>query len=102
MAFAYIHFNDQLEHGRLLRRFLQQGEESDQNFVDLRNLMIDMRDGADDGEQGAHNNYEELRVRFGFVDVGKSRDAFLELDSAYASSVGAFAARTQLFNRLRG
>jgi hypothetical protein len=104
MAFNHIHFNDQTQYGRQLRRVLDQAEESDDGFTDIRDLMIQMRDG--DGSQDAH--YAELTSRFGFASDAKARAAFEELDSAYSKTSGngsvtnVRAARDQLFAKLRG
>jgi hypothetical protein len=104
MAFNHIHFNDQTQYGRHLRRLLDQAEESDDAFVDVRDMMIQMRDG--DGSQDAH--YADLTSRFGFASDAKARAAFEELDSAYSKTSGngsvtnVRAARDQLFAKLRG
>lgn len=106
MAFTHIYFNDQLPHGRMLRRMLQQAEESDDLMKDIRDAMIQMRDGADNGADPS--NYAEVTTRFGFASNTKAREAFLELDSAYSKTSGdgsvsnVRAARDQLFAKLRG
>jgi hypothetical protein len=100
----HIHFNDQTQYGRLLRRMLDMSEESDDLFTDVRDVMIQMRDG--DGSQDAH--YAEVTTRFGFPSDAKSRAAFEELDSAYSKTSGngqvssVRAARDQLYAKLRG
>lgn len=104
MAFNHIHFNDQTQYGRQLRRFLDMAEESDDLFTDVRDVMIQMRDG--DGSQDVH--YAEVTSRFGFASDAKARAAFEELDSAYSKTSGngsvsnVRAARDQLFAKLRG
>jgi len=104
MAFAHISFNDQLPHGRMLRRLLNQAEESDDQFTDVRDVMIQIRDG--DGSQAAH--YAEVTARFGFATDAKAKEAFEELDSAYSKTSGngsvsnVRAARDQFFAKLRG
>lgn len=104
MAFNHIHFNDQTQYGRKLRRFLDLSEESDDLFTDIRDVMIQMRDG--DGSQDAH--YAEVTTRFGFASDAKARAAFEELDSAYSKTSGngsvsnARAARDQMYAKLRG
>lgn len=106
MAFAHIHFDDQSQYGRKLRRLLQLMEESDDLFTDVRDVMIQMRDGADNPADPA--NYAEVTSRFGFASNAKAREAFLELDSAYSKTSGngsvdnVRAARDQLFAKLRG
>src|SRR5688572_9735958 len=104
MAFAHIHFNDQTIYGRMLRRLLNNAESSDDDFTDVRDVMIQMRDG--DGSADAH--YTEVASRFGFTSDAKARAAFEELDSAYSKTSGngsvdmVRAARDQLFAKLRG
>lgn len=104
MAFSHIHFNDQLTYGRMLRRAVNASEEADDLLKDVRDVMIQMRDG--DGSQDAH--YAELTNRFGFTSDAKARAAFEELDSAYSKTSGdgsvsnVRAARDQLFSKLRG
>lgn len=104
MPFAHIHFNDQTQYGRQLRRLLDMSEEADDLFTDVRDVMIQMRDG--DGSQDAH--YAEVTSKFGFASDAKARAAFEELDSAYAKTSGngsvsnVRAARDQLFAKLRG
>ncbi len=104
MAFAHIHFNDQTQYGRQLRRFLNTSEESDDLFKDVRDVMIQMRDG--DGSQDVH--YAEVTAKFGFATDAKARAAFEEIDSAYSKTSGdgsvtnVRTARDQLFAKLRG
>lgn len=104
MAFQHIHFNDQTQYGRQLRRCLQMMEESDDLMKDVRDMMIQMRDG--DGSQDIH--YAECTTRFGFVSDAQARACFLELDSAYSKTSGdgnvssVRAARDQLYAKLRG
>ena len=104
MAFAHIHFNDQTQYGRKLRALLQKMEESDDLFIDVRDVLIQMRDG--DGSQDAH--YAEVTSKFGFASDAKAKAAFLELDSAFSKTSGngpvdnVKAAREQLYAKLRG
>lgn len=104
MAFAHIHFNDQTTYGRMLRRMLQMAEESDDLMKDVRDVMIQMRDG--DGSVDTH--YAEVASRFGFANNAKAKEAFDELDSAYSKTSGdgsvsnVRTARDQLFAKLRG
>ena len=106
MAFAHLYFNDQLQHGRMLRRTLQMMEQADDLLADVRDVMVQMRDGADNPAD--HTNYTEVASRFGFASNTKAREAFLELDSAYSKTSGngvvtnVRAARDQLFAKLRG
>lgn len=79
-------------------------EQGDDLINDVRDMMIQMRDG--DGSQDVH--YAELTARFGFVSDAQARSAFEELDSAYSKTSGngsvtdVRAARDQLFAKLRG
>ena len=104
MAFNHCFFNDALPHGRMLRRMLNQSEDADDEFTDVRDVMIQMRDG--DGSQDSH--YTEVTARFGFTSDARSRAAFEELDSAYSKTSGngsvsnVRAARDQLYAKLRG
>lgn len=104
MAFAHIHFNDTTQYGRMLRRFLNEAELSDDLFTDVRDVMIQMRDG--DGSLASH--YTNVTSKFGFTDDTKAKEAFDELDSAYSKTSGngsvsnVRAARDQMFAKLRG
>ena len=103
MALQHVYFNDQTNYGRLLRRCLSMMEESDDLMADVRDVMIQMRDG--DGSQDAH--YAEVTARFGFASDANARAAFEELDSAYSKTSGngsvsnVRAARDQLYAKLR-
>ena len=104
MAFAHIHFDDSTQYGRMLRNFLRSAEASDDQFTDVRDVMIQMRDG--DGSQAVH--YDNVASKFGFTDSAKAKEAFEELDSAYSKTSGngsvsnVRAARDQLYAKLRG
>lgn len=104
MAFNHIYFNDQTSYGRMLRRMLQMSEEADDLMKDVRDVMIQMRDG--DGSQAVH--YAEVTSRFGFTTDAKAKEAFEELDSAYSKTSGdgsvsnVRTARDQLYTKLRG
>ena len=91
-------------------------EQADDAMTDVRDVMIQMRDG--DGSQNVH--YAEVVKRFGFGDYdstqgaptdaqnAKAKAAFDELDSAYSKTSGngtvsnVRAARDQMFAKLRG
>jgi hypothetical protein len=104
MAAAHIHFDDQTQYGRKLRRALQLMEEGDDLLADVRDMMIQMRDG--DGSNAAH--YALLVTRMGFPDNATAKAAFDELDSAFSKTSGngsvsnVRAARDQLFAKMRG
>lgn len=100
----HIYFDPSSRFGSMLRRMLDQMELSDDLMTDVRDCMIQMRDG--DGSQDSH--YTEVASRFGFDTTAKARAAFEELDSAYSKTSGngsvsnVRAARDQLFAKLRG
>lgn len=116
MAFAHIYFDQSSQYGAKLRQLLNLMETGDDLFTDVRDVMIQMRDG--DGSQNVH--YAEVVKRFRFADYdptqgdptdaqnAKARAAFEELDSAYSKTSGngsvdnVRAARDQLFAKLRG
>jgi hypothetical protein len=77
MATTHINFNDQINHGRDLRRCLQQMEESHQGLNDLLLVMAQMLDG--DGSQAAHFTY--ITSKFGFDSDAKAKAAYEELNS---------------------
>jgi len=101
----HIYFDkNSSSYGLMLRKLLQQMEESDELFADIRDTMIQMRSG--DGSADAH--YSVVKTRFGFSTDADARAAFEELDSAYSKTSGdgqvsnVRAARNQLFAKLRG
>lgn len=104
MAFNHISFDPNTQYGRMLKDFLRMAEASDDLFTDLRDVMIQMRDG--DGSLAAH--YTNVTSKFGFTDDAKAKAAFDELDSAYSKTSGngsvtnVRAARDQMFAKLRG
>jgi hypothetical protein len=104
MAFTHIHFNDQEQYGRKLRRLLNLAEESDDLFTDVRALFIQMRDG--DGSQAVH--YARVTTKFGFDSDAAAKAAYDELESAYLKTSGngsvsnVRTARDQFFDKLRG
>lgn len=115
MAFNHLQFDDTTKYGRMLRNLLNQIELGDEAFVDVRDVMIQMRDG--DGSQNVH--YAEVTKRFGFGDYDVTqgapsdaqnaiaRAAFEELDSAFSKTSGngsvsnVRAARDQFIAKLR-
>jgi hypothetical protein len=116
MAFAHIYFNKNTQYGAALRRMLDTNESADDQMPDVRDTMIQMRDG--DGSQNVH--YAEIVKRYGFADYdptqgaptdaqnAKARAAFEEIDSAFSKTSGdgsvssVRSARNQLFAKLRG
>ena len=104
MAYAHILFNPQTQFGARLRTMLNLNENADDQFADLRDVMVQMIDG--DGSSDAH--YARLQALFGFDSNATARAAFSEIDSAYAKTSGngsvsnVRAARDQMFAKLRG
>lgn len=100
---AHIYFNDTTKYGAMLRRMLAMMEQGDDQFTDVRGVMIQMLTG--DGSQDAH--YDVIATRFGFQSTADAHAAFSELDSAYSKTSGngavtdVRAARDQVVNRLR-
>lgn len=80
MAVTHYSFNDQLEHGRKLRRVLQQMEESHKGLPDLLDIMATMIDG--DGSAEAQFAY--LTSHFGFPDNATARAAWNDLQALQA------------------
>jgi hypothetical protein len=115
MAFAHLLFDDTTKYGAKLRAFLAKAEESDDAFVDIRDVMVQMRDG--DGSQNIHYAEVVKRFKFGGYDPTQgnptdaqnalARAAFEEIDSAFAKTSGnglvsnVRAARDQMFAKLR-
>lgn len=73
----YLNFNDQIQHGRDLRRCLQQMEESHKALDDILLVMAQMLNG--DGSQDAH--FDEVATHFGFATTAKAHSAWSELQS---------------------
>lgn len=117
MAFNHIYFDPASQYGSKLRQLLTQMESGDDLFTDVRDVIIQMRDGADNPADSA--NYAEVVRRFGVggwdttqgppsvAQCDLARSMFLEIDSAYAKTSGngtvdnVRAARDQLFAKLR-
>lgn len=103
MAVNHIAFNDQTNHGRILRRALQHVEEGLKELNDLLATMQQMIDG--DGSQAAHFTY--ATEKFGFGSDAITKAAWDELNSlasklntnANVSDVNA--ALLQAFNKFR-
>lgn len=113
---AHIHFDDTTRYGAMLRDALRTNEAADDKLADVRDLLIQMRDG--DGSQNVH--YANIVKRLKVADYdptqgaptdaqnAKARAMFEEIDSAYSKTSGngavssVRAARDQLFAKLRG
>src|SRR5678815_3197267 len=104
MAYAHILFNKNTTYGAMLRRVLDLMEQGDDQMTDVRDVLIQMRDG--DGSQAVH--YARATNLFGFDSDAMTKAAFDELDSAYSKTSGngsvtnVRAARDQLYAKLRG
>lgn len=115
MAVAHIFFDENSQYGRKLRNCLNLMESGDDQQVDVRDFMIQMRDG--DGSQNSH--YAELVKRLGVLgyapvqgdpsaeQLAAARSLFEEFDSAFSKTSGngavsnVRAARDQVFAKLR-
>lgn len=115
MAANHIPFDDNTKYGRMLRSLLEFIERGDDLFVDVRDVMIQMRDG--DASDASH--YVDVVKNFGFGgydstqgdptagQLAFAKAAFDELDSAYSKTSGngsvdnVRAARDQFMAKLR-
>lgn len=103
MAYQHIQFDDQTQHGRLLRRSLQQLEEGRDNLNDIIAAMQMMIDG--DGSQAAH--FTKATERFAFENDAAAKSAFDELNSlafklnTNSGQPNVLAAMDQAFNKFR-
>ena len=103
MAMTHIQFNDQLQHGRYLRRAIQMIEEGRETLVKTKDVMQTMIDG--DGTDAAQ--FTEVTARFGFTNNATAKAGWDELNSALskittdASVTNVQAALLQLFSKLR-
>lgn len=103
MAVQHIGFNDQVLHGRLLRRGLQQMEEALDILNDVKATMALMIDG--DGTDAAQFTY--MTAKFGFSSNPEAKAAWDELNSLLfklntnAQVTDVNAAMLQAFNKLR-
>lgn len=116
MAINHIHFNAATQYGQLLRAALNTCESADEQLEDVRDMLIQMRDG--DGSDPSH--YANVVKRIGILDYSSTQGEptleqntaakalFDELDSAYSKTSGngqvsdVRAARDQLYAKLRG
>ena len=73
----HLEFNDQISHGRDLRRCLQQMEESHKSLDDILLVMAQALNG--DGSQDAH--FDEIATLYGFASTAKAHAAWSELQS---------------------
>lgn len=81
MAFTHIKFNDQLNHGRMLRRAIQQLEEGRDGLVDLFSTFTTMLDGGDGSNEA---NFNEAVSLFGFPDNATAKEAYDEINGLLA------------------
>jgi hypothetical protein len=116
MAFAHIHFDQSTQYGALVRAMLRANESADDQLLDVRDLLIQMRDG--DGSQNIH--YANVVKRLKVADYDPTQGAptdpqnavaralFEEIDSAFSKTSGngsvtnVRAARDQLYAKTRG
>jgi hypothetical protein len=84
MAYSHLYFNDQTNHGRLLRSCLQQMQGSHDGLVNLLSIMTTMIDG--DGSSATQ--FGEVVTRFGFPDTATAKAAWDELNSLQSKFSG--------------
>ena len=84
MAITHLQFDDQKQHGRLLRRWLNAVESTLDDGDDIFRLLPTMIDG--DGSSAAHFN--EVVTRFGFPDNATAKAFWDEFQSAYSKVSG--------------
>lgn len=103
MAISHLQFNDQLQHGRILRRVLNAGEALLDEGNDLLATIPTMIDG--DGSSAAH--FAEVVTRFGFADTATAKLAWEEFQSMMSKVTGngsvssVNAALVQAFGKFR-
>lgn len=116
MSITHFVFDEGTKYGRMLRSFLTTAESSDDAFRDLRQVMIQMWNGAD-GSQDAHYDVIVKEFRVGGYDptqgspsadqLAMAHAMFQEFDSAYSKTSGDGAvssvrsARDQMFDKYR-
>lgn len=79
MAVTHISFNDQTQHGRMIRRCLQELEEGRDILNDTVAVLGTMKQTGADGSQSAHWTY--ATSKFGFPDDATTLAAWNELNS---------------------
>ena len=103
MATTHLAFNDQLTHGRMLRRALDQLEEGREGINDVLASMTTMIDG--DGSLATQ--FTLVVTKFGYPDIATAKAAWDELNSMAskfntdASVSSVQAALIQAFNKFR-
>jgi hypothetical protein len=75
MAYSHLYFNDQTNHGRLLRSCLQQMQGSHDGLVI-------------DGDGSSATQFGEVVTRFGFPDTATAKAAWDELNSLQSKFSG--------------
>jgi len=112
MAFEHIFFDDRGQFGSTARATLTKMEQADAEIIRLWQVMVDMRDGADNPADTS--NYAEVVKRYGFGDwqpvqgdptseqCTLARKGWLEVNEAYLATQNAKPARDHLYKLLRG
>jgi hypothetical protein len=101
MAVAHITFNDQLPHGRLIRRALQQLQEGREGLVDILGVLQLMIDG----DSSDPSQFTYMTAKCGFPDNATAKSAWEELQSLKfklttdASQSNVNAAQSQAFSK---
>ena len=103
MAVSHVTFNDQLQHGRLMRRGLQLLEEGIETLNDLKAFLDQAKDG--DGSQAAHFTYATAKM--GTTSDSQTKALYDELASLLfklntdSSVTDVHAAMIQAFAKFR-
>jgi tetrahydromethanopterin S-methyltransferase subunit H len=103
MAVTHIAFNDQLTHGRILRRGLNELQEGRELINEIIATMATMLNG--DGTSSTHFDY--FLPKFGFSSNADAKSAWDELNSLAskfntdASVTNVQSALLQAFNKFR-
>lgn len=87
MAVNHKHFNDQLHHGRKLRRALEQFEEGRQGLIDQLGIIEQMRDG--DGSVAAH--YAYATTKYGCASDADMKAIYDDLKAAITDRINTNA-----------
>ena len=112
---GHIYWDETTKHGAMLRLMLAANESGDDQMADMRELLIQMREG--DGSQNAHYANVVKRCKIGGYEpnqgdpndtqLAMARSLFEELDSAFSKTSGngnvsnVRAARDQLYAKTR-
>ena len=103
MAVTHVTFNDQLPHGRLLRRALAQLEEGLRDLTHALDAMPHMIDNDAQGDA----RFDYLMAKFGFRNLSDAKAAWQQMTELRGklttddSVAGVATALTQAFAKFR-